>query len=146
MKHILFALIILASLAMIHSCNSEPSCKLEGQWKVESCDIQSSKLSPTVISMAKDEYLSSTYEFQKDGKFFIHLERDSKSTTEGTYTFDDNTQTLSWETVNINGTTGGESFQVNACTDSSISLTQRLPDDPAKEEIATVTLTLAKVQ
>lgn len=144
MKHLFFSVVAMFAVALVLSCSNEPSCKLEGKWKVENCDIQSSKLSPTIVNMAKDEYLSSTYEFQKEGKFLIHRMADIKSTKEGTFTFDENTQTLSWETMNNNGTTGGETFEVTSCTESAITLTQRLPNDPQKEEIATVTLTLSR--
>ncbi len=146
MKQLIFSIVAMVSLVLVQSCANEPSCKLVGKWKVENCDIQSPKLSPTVVNMAKDEYLSNTYEFQPEGKFAIHRQSDVKITINGSYTFDDATQTLSWETENANGTKGSESFQVSSCTETTLSLTQRLPNDPAKEEIATVSLTLSKVQ
>jgi len=146
MKHLIFSVVAMFAIVLVQSCANEPSCKLEGKWKVENCDIQSAKLSPTIVNMAKDEYLSNTYEFQPEGKFVIHREADTKITINGTYTFDDATQTLSWETQNDNGSTGHEEFQVTSCTGSAITLNQRLPNDPQKEEIATVTLTLSKVQ
>lgn len=146
MKHLIFSVVAMFAIVLVQSCANEPSCKLEGKWKVENCDIQSAKLSPTIVNMAKDEYLSNTYEFQPEGKFVIHQEADTKITINGSYTFDDATQTLSWETQNDNGSTGHEEFLVTSCTGSAITLNQRLPNDPQKEEIATVTLTLSKVQ
>lgn len=114
---------------------------------METCDIKTEKLSPTIINIARDEYLNSVYEFQKEGKILIHHRTDEHtSTNEGTYTFDDTTQSLSWQTVNTNGTTGGETFEVASCTETAITLTQRLPNDPQKEEIATITLTLNRAQ
>lgn len=146
MRHILFSLFAIATLLFTQSCANEPSCNLEGKWTVANCDIQSSKLSPTIISMAKDEYLSSTYEFMKENKFMIYKLAETKTTSEGTYTFDDSTQTLNWQTNTDSGNPSNESFEVTSCTGNSVTLSQRLPADPAKEEIATVNLTLNKEQ
>jgi hypothetical protein len=144
MKKLLFPLFALALVVMASSCTSD-SCSLTGLWKVTSADVQSEKLTATIISMAKDELMNTQYEFAKDGSITISRGEFAAATT-GTYTYDDAAQTLSWETKTQAGEDSHEASTITACTQSEVTLTQRLPEDPAKELIATVTFTMERIK
>ncbi|TAK36461.1 MAG: hypothetical protein EPO28_13360 [Saprospiraceae bacterium] len=144
MKKLLFSLFALALVALASSCNSD-SCSFTGKWKVKSADIQSEKLSATILNMAKEELMSTQYEFTKDGKISMTI-GESGVGNSGTYHFDSDTQTLTFDTKNSMNMESHLTSTVTACSQLEITLTERQPDDPAKEAIATTIYTLERIQ
>ncbi|MFQ5446893.1 MAG: hypothetical protein ACE5FF_08165 [Saprospiraceae bacterium] len=144
MKKLLFPLFALICILMASSCASD-SCSIAGKWKVKSADIQSEKLTPTILQMAKDELLNTQYEFTEDGQISINTGGAGMNMT-GTYTFDAAAQTLTWDTKTTTGADSHLANTVTACSHSEITLTQRQPEDPAKEAVAITTFTLERIQ
>ncbi len=144
MKKLLFPLFASLCIVMGSSCSGD-SCSFVGKWKVKSADVQSEKLSATIVNMAKEQMMSNQYEFTKDGQITISSNNADTGLT-GTYSFDGASQTLTWDTKSPNQGDSHLSNTVTACTGNEITLTQRQPEDPAKEEIAITTFTLERIQ
>ena len=141
-----FSFIVLTTLFVLSlpSCTDDGGCSFTGNWKVKSADLQSSKLSETILQMAKEDMLSTTYAFSKDGN--ITITGGGGSTVRvGSWTFDKATQEVTWSGKGNTGEEFKEVSKVDACTPSDISLFQRIPSDTTKEEIAKISFILEKV-
>ncbi|GIV31660.1 MAG: hypothetical protein KatS3mg029_1011 [Saprospiraceae bacterium] len=140
------AIVATASMLWLLSCSNEPTCNFEGSWSVEP-RIESSILSKTIVSIAEEDYRSSVYRFEKEGKMYIDRRAEgSTSQQEATWQFDPATQQLSWKGVSGQPAELNETFEVKSCSADTIVLFQRLPPEPDKEEVAKVTLTLARMK
>ena len=129
MKKFFFAICILGTSLFMTSCGAG-GCSIEGEWKVSDVNIESDKFSDMLINTMKDEYLKSTYKFNKDGTMTI-------GSNTGTYTFSETN--LTWaddlsKAENI--------LQVKSCSSSAIELLQRMPPDESKPATAIVTFTI----
>lgn len=142
-KNVLFCLALCFVLAA-QSCMDD-GCSFKGKWSVQSADVQSTKLSASILQMTKDDYLNSTYEFAKDGKITITGVPGS-TTKEGNWTFDENTQELKWASSEGASTPFSETFQMESCVNGEMTLTQRIPPDPAAEAMAEIKITIKKVK
>lgn len=145
MKNQLLSAVIAVALIWLPSCTNEPTCKFEGTWGVD-VKIESTVLSNSIVNIAEEEYRSSTYRFEKDGKMHIDKTTEVKSTQEATWQFDPNTQQVSWKGAEGQPAELNETFEVKSCSADTIVLFQRLPPEPEKEEVARVTLTLIRKQ
>lgn len=136
----------MAAIISLQACSNEPSCNFEGKWQVTTADLKTEKISPSIVNMAKEEYLSTEYEFLPEGKLRIHkkIENGDPITTEAGWAFDEATQQISWSNPETTPNHINEAYQLTTCSAESITLTQRMPADPEKEELVTVTLTLSR--
>lgn len=134
-----------AAAVLLSACGGDNICSFEGKWKVESSDIQSTRLSPSILEMSKNEMNATVYEFSKEGNISINYTNRS-ATSAGTWAFDPATNVLTWEAKTESGDIYKENSKITACSGSEIAVSQRMPADTTKEAIATVTMVWKKVK
>lgn len=145
MKKFNVLVLSLLSLWLLSSCAEEGSCSFKGNWKVKSADVQSAKLPASILQMTKDEIMATTYTFTKDGKVTVNGGEGSLS-REGTWSYDKNSSQLTCSGKLSTGADFTEVNQIDACTGTEITLSQRSPADTTQAEIARVSFVLEKVQ
>jgi hypothetical protein len=141
-QSLFFALI--ASLLLSACAVDDGSDCFSGKWKVSQVDMQSTKLSPTIVEMTKLDYNSYQYEFMDDNKLRI-TSKLYELPMEGTWKFDKATQELQWTIVNTSLIRVTETSKLVSCTEGEIVISMRVPNDTAKDEMATLTMTWEKI-
>lgn len=124
----------MAACIFFTSCAGEEGCSLPGTWKVAEVQIESSTFSERIINSMENDYLKSTYTFNKDGTMSI-------DGLAGKYNFEPAASLLKWtdsETMIEN------TLQVKSCTSSTIELVQRMPNDESQPATAIVTFKLVE--
>lgn len=145
MKKISFIALTCLVAFSLTSCGSDEGCSFKGNWKVKSADIQSSRLPEATLQIAKEDMLATIYEFEKDGKIAIRTNSGGKG-RQGTWAFNKTGSEVSWTTKAADGEDYVETSIVNNCSASEISLSQRMPSDTTKEEIARVVFVLERIK
>lgn len=140
-KNVLFFLAFSAILSF-QSCMDD-SCSFEGKWTVQSADVQSAKLSPSIVQMTKEDYQAAVYDFAKDGKVTVTGAAGTKP-KEGTWAFDKTAQVITLGNEETDPAFWREKFQMVSCMEGEMTLTQRIPEDPSAEAIADVKLVIKK--
>lgn len=142
MSKLLFALLPALFFLGLSSCASD-GCSFEGKWVVKSADLQSATLDSSILSMAEAEYLTMSYEFSKDS---VKISTPTQSMN-GAWQFDDAKQEITWSALIMGGGQEmKETSHLESCTPGEIVLSQRLPNDASKEELARISLTLQKAE
>ncbi len=139
MKNFVFALLPALVLLGMSSCMSD-SCSFEGKWLVKNADLQSATMDSSILNMAEQEYMGMSYEFAKDTVKINSL----TNTMTGSWQFDDSKQEITWTATAPDGQEMKETNFVESCTPIEITLSQRLPNDTTKKELARIILTLQK--
>ncbi len=142
-KNVLFLLAFSAMLSF-QSCMDD-SCSFEGKWTVQSADVQSSKLSPSIVQMTKEDYQAAVYDFAKGGKVTVNGVAGTKR-KEGTWSFDKNAQVITLGSEEAAPDFWREKFQMVSCVDGEMTISQRIPEDPSQEAIADIKLVIKKAE
>lgn len=90
--------------------------------------------------MAKQEYMTMSFEFSKDTVSI----NSGTQLHKGTWKFDDSKQEITWSAFATDGMEMKETNAVVSCTPAELVLSQRIPNDTTKQEAARITLTLQK--
>jgi len=138
LSFLIFAYVIGLSF---QSCQSDGGCNLEGKWKVKSTDVQSSKLSPSIIELTKEEIVNAEYEFTADGRVTF-TNKPGNPPAEGTWTLDEPGKKL----VLTFKDKQPETFNLSSCSSKEMTANQRAPEDPAAEALITINTVFEKVQ
>ncbi len=141
MKKISFISLAILSVFFLSSCAEEASCSFTGKWKVKTADIQSSTLPETTVAIAREDMLSTTYEFTKDGVLNIS----GSKLVLAQWIFDEAAQQITWQGTLGEGQVYNDSYQVDSCKVNEIFLSQRMPNNPAEEEKAKISFTLERM-
>ena len=142
-KNVLFLLGVSAFLSF-QACTDD-SCSFEGNWTVQSADVQSTKLTPSIIQMTKEDYQSSVYDFAAGGKVTVSGAAGSKP-KEGSWAFDQAAQVLTMGSPQGAAELWSEKFQMVSCVGGEMTLTQRIPEDTNIEAVAEVKLVIKKTK
>lgn len=135
------ASIIVASLA---ACAGDGSCSMEGQWKVKSADVTSEKLDKSVVSIAKDMMMTTTYNFTADS---VTINSGGPSGQfRGTYAVDEAGMTLSWNTTSVStGNPYTDNMKIVNCGGKEVTVFKRNPADTTQAALTVSTLVLERV-
>ena len=141
MKKLSFYFLATVVVASLAACGSDGSCSMEGNWKVKSADVSSDKLDKSVLMMAKDMMLATTYNFTTDS---ITINTGGTSGQyQGSYTVDATGTTLSWSTIGgTSGTTYNDNMKIVSCGGGEVTLLKRSPTDTTQAEMTKTKLWL----
>ena len=140
MKKLSFLIFTCMILLTFQSCLSDSKCNLEGKWKVKSTDVQSTKLSGSIVEMTKAEIENTQYEFTADGKVTSSVA--GQIPAEGTWSLAETGDKLVLTFPERNP----ETFNLTNCTSNELSVSQRAPADPSKEEILTINTVFERIK
>jgi hypothetical protein len=142
-KNVLFLLGVSAFLSF-QACTDD-SCAFEGNWTVQSAEVQSAKLSPSIVQMTKEDYQASVYDFAEGGKVTVNGAAGSKP-KEGSWSFDQTSQVLTMGSPAGAQEQWSEKFQMVSCVGGEMTLSQRIPEDTNIEAVAEVKLVIKKTK
>ena len=134
------AAIVVANLA---ACASDGDCSLQGNWKVKDAEVTSDKLDETVLGMAKDIMLKTTYSFTADS--IVIKSGGPSGEFRGSYALDAVGQTLSWNTVGVsNSSQYSDNMKILSCNSNELKLSKRNPVDTTQAALTTSTMVLVR--
>ena len=143
MKKLSFYFLATLVVASLAACGSDSNCSMEGEWKVKSAEVTSDKLDKSVLGMAKEMMLKTTYSFTADS---VTIRSGGPSGEfHGSYAVDANGQTLSWTTMGAtNGAAYSDNMKILSCSGSEVTFVKRNPADTTQAALTTSTIVLEK--
>lgn len=143
MKKLSFYFLATVIVGSITSCAGDGSCSIEGQWKVKSADVTSEKLDKSILDMAKEMMLATTYTFTADS---VTIKTGGAGGEfKGTYLVDATGKALSWNTVSgQNSSAFIDNMKIMSCSGKEVTIYKRNPVDTTQAAMTESTLVLER--